>query len=109
VSILCTMSDDIKSTWQEYNRSSKPFADPPDSVPLHECIGDERYGRLPFNKSQNPFTCGLTGRTYTHVEMRERHELLARSLSKRMGWQPNEDTPWDKVVGLYSLNTVSSE
>ncbi|KAI0871294.1 hypothetical protein GGS24DRAFT_492328 [Hypoxylon argillaceum] len=82
-----------------------PF-DPPDSVPLHEFMGDERYGRLPFNKSQNPFTCGLSGRTYTHAEMRERHEMLARSLSKRMGWQPNEDTPWDKVVGLYSLNTV---
>ncbi|KAI0111081.1 hypothetical protein GGR51DRAFT_508811 [Nemania sp. FL0031] len=82
-----------------------PF-DPPDSIPLHEFIGNERYGRLPFDRSQNPFTCGLTGKTYTHAQMRERHELLARSLSKRMGWQPNEDTPWDKVVGLYSPNTI---
>ncbi|KAI0400056.1 hypothetical protein F4802DRAFT_602374 [Xylaria palmicola] len=82
-----------------------PF-DPPDSIPLHEFIGNERYGRLPFSRSQNPFTCGLTGRTYTHDEMRGRQELLARSLSKRMGWRPNEDTPWDKVVGLFSLNTV---
>ncbi|KAJ3573082.1 hypothetical protein NPX13_g4833 [Xylaria arbuscula] len=23
-----------------------------------------------------------------------------------MGWRPNEDTPWDKVVGLFSLNTI---
>ncbi|KAJ8131113.1 hypothetical protein O1611_g2513 [Lasiodiplodia mahajangana] len=82
-----------------------PF-DPPDSIPLHEFLGNERYGRLPFDKSQNPFTCGLTGKTYTHAEMRERQELLARSLSKRMGWRPNEDTPWDKVIGLYSLNTI---
>ncbi|RYC65745.1 hypothetical protein CHU98_g416 [Xylaria longipes] len=82
-----------------------PF-DPPDSIPLHEFIGNERYGRQPFNKSQNPFTCGLTGKTYTHAEMRERQELLARSLSKRMGWRPNEDTPWDKVIGLYSVNTI---
>ncbi|KAJ2990375.1 hypothetical protein NUW58_g2983 [Xylaria curta] len=82
-----------------------PF-DPPDSIPLHEFIGSERYGRLPLNRSQNPFTCGLTGKTYTHAEMRERHELLARSLSKRMGWRPNEDTPWDKVIGLFSLNTI---
>ncbi|KAI1120412.1 hypothetical protein F5Y10DRAFT_127243 [Nemania abortiva] len=82
-----------------------PF-DPPDSIPLHEFLGTERYGRLPFDRSQNPFTCGLTGKTYTHAEMRERQELLARSLSKRMGWQPNEDTPWDKVIGLYSLNTI---
>ncbi|GAP87205.1 putative AMP-binding enzyme [Rosellinia necatrix] len=82
-----------------------PF-DPPDSIPLHEFIGNERYGRLPFSRSQNPFTCGLTGKTYTHAEMRERQELLARSLSKRMGWRPNEDTAWDKVVGLFSLNTI---
>ncbi|KAI1427374.1 hypothetical protein F5Y12DRAFT_783283 [Xylaria sp. FL1777] len=82
-----------------------PF-DPPDSIPLHEFVGNERYGRQPFGRSRNPFTCGLTGKTYTHAEFRERLELLARSLSKRLGWQPNEDTPWDKVIGLYSLNTV---
>ncbi|KAI0413270.1 hypothetical protein F5X98DRAFT_352530 [Xylaria grammica] len=82
-----------------------PF-DPPDSIPLHEFIGNERYGRQPFGRSQNPFTCGLTGKTYTHAEMRERQELLARSLSKRLGWRPNEDTPWDKVIGLYSLNSI---
>ncbi|KAK5626800.1 hypothetical protein RRF57_002515 [Xylaria bambusicola] len=80
--------------------------DPPDSIPIHEFVGDERYARQPFNRSQNPFTCGLTGKTFTHAEFHERQELLARSLSKRMGWRPNEDTPWDKVVGLYSLNTV---
>ncbi|KAI1181150.1 hypothetical protein F4777DRAFT_573222 [Nemania sp. FL0916] len=82
-----------------------PF-DPPDSIPIHEFIGNERYGRMPFNKSQNPFTCGLTGKTYTHAEMRERHDFLARALAKRMGWQPNEETPWDKVIGLYSVNTI---
>ncbi|KAI0913758.1 acetyl-CoA synthetase-like protein [Ustulina deusta] len=82
-----------------------PF-DPPDSIPLHEFVGSERYGRLPFHRSQNPFTCGLTGKTYTHAELRERQELLARSLSKRTGWRPNEDTPWDKVIALYSLNTI---
>ncbi|KAI0449466.1 hypothetical protein F5B21DRAFT_494210 [Xylaria acuta] len=82
-----------------------PF-DPPDSIPLHEFIGNERYGRQPFSRSQNPFTCGLTGKTYTHAEMGERQELLARSLSKRLGWRPNEDTPWDKVIGLYSINTI---
>ncbi|KAI8623142.1 acetyl-CoA synthetase-like protein [Xylariaceae sp. FL1651] len=82
-----------------------PF-DPPDSIPLHDFICSEKYGRQPFDKSQNPFTCGLTGKTYTHAEMAERFELLARSLSKRMGWRPNEDTPWDKVIGLYSFNTI---
>ncbi|RYP82186.1 hypothetical protein DL769_001736 [Monosporascus sp. CRB-8-3] len=82
-----------------------PF-DPPDSIPLHEFWGNERYGRQPFDKSRNPFTCGLTGKTYTNAEMVERLELLARSLAKHMRWRPNEDTPWDKVVGLYSFNSV---
>ncbi|KAI0808848.1 hypothetical protein GGR55DRAFT_187993 [Xylaria sp. FL0064] len=82
-----------------------PF-DPPDSIPIHEFIGQEKYGRHPFARSQNPFTCGLTGKTYTHAEFRERQDLLARSLLKRMGWQPNEDTPWDKVIALYSFNTI---
>ncbi|KAI1324452.1 acetyl-CoA synthetase-like protein [Xylariaceae sp. FL0255] len=80
--------------------------DPPDSVPLYEVISNERYGRLPFDKSQNPFTCGLTGKTYTHAQTSERRELLARSLAKRMGWSPNEDTPWDKVVAMYSFNAI---
>ncbi|KAI1296464.1 hypothetical protein F5Y03DRAFT_294290 [Xylaria venustula] len=82
-----------------------PF-DPPDSIPIHEFVGDERYGRLSFEKSQNPFTCGLTRKTHTHAEFRERQDLLARSLSKRLGWGPNEDTPWDKVIALYSFNTI---
>ncbi|KAI2627219.1 hypothetical protein GGS21DRAFT_540714 [Xylaria nigripes] len=82
-----------------------PF-NPPDSVPLHEFVCNERYGRQPLATSQNPFTCGLTGKTYTMAEMRERQELLARSLSKRLGWRPNEDTPWDKMVALFSFNTV---
>ncbi|KAK6952084.1 hypothetical protein Daesc_006613 [Daldinia eschscholtzii] len=38
--------------------------------------------------------------------MTERYELLARSLAKRMGWRPNEETPWDKVVSVFSLNSI---
>ncbi|KAI1343576.1 acetyl-CoA synthetase-like protein [Xylariaceae sp. FL0016] len=82
-----------------------PF-EPPDSIPIYEFWGNEKYGRLPFDKSRNPFTCGLTGKTYTNAEMLERMELLARSLAKRLGWRPNEDTAWDKIVGLYSLNSI---
>jgi hypothetical protein len=37
-----------------------------------------------------------------------RVEHLARALSKEFGWQPNEGTEWDKVVGIFALNTVSA-
>ncbi|KAI1454058.1 acetyl-CoA synthetase-like protein [Annulohypoxylon moriforme] len=82
-----------------------PF-DPPDSIPLHEFWSSERYGRQPLARSRNPYTCGVTGKTYTATEMTERYQLLARSLAKRMGWRANEETPWDKVVGLFSFNSI---
>lgn len=67
---------------------------------------DEAYGRHPLDKSQNPFTCGLSGRTYSVKEMVVRVELLARALSKELGWEPNQGTEWDKVAGVFALNTV---
>ena len=67
---------------------------------------DDSYGRCPLKNSRNPFTCGLSGRTYSAVEMVSRVEHLARALSKEFGWQPNKGTEWDKVVGIFALNTV---
>lgn len=68
---------------------------------------NEIYGRRPIAKSRNPFTCGLTGKTYGVTEQHNRTELLARALSKVMGWEPNVDSPWDKVIAVFSVNTVS--
>lgn len=31
---------------------------------------------------------------------------MARAISKRLGFLPNEGTEWHKVVCLFSLNTV---
>jgi hypothetical protein len=70
-------------------------------------MSSEAYGRRPISKSRNPFTCGLTGKTYTVTEAFQRREFLARALSKIMGWAPNDGTPWEKVVGVFSVNHVS--
>lgn len=67
----------------------------------------EVHGRRKIAKSRNPFTCGITGRTFTTVEAHRRSDNVAKALSKVMGWQPNVDSPWDKVVGVFSFNTVS--
>jgi hypothetical protein len=67
---------------------------------------NDKYGRVPLKKSKNPFTCGLSGRTYTALEMVSRVENLAKGLSKEFGWNPNVGTEWDKVVGIFALNTV---
>ena len=82
-----------------------PF-DPPDSVPISEFMLDEKYGRHPLTNARAPFTCGLTGKEYSALEVRDRVEYLARALSKELGWHPNKGTEWDKVVGVFSVNTV---
>jgi len=69
---------------------------------------DENYGRHPLGYSRNPFTCGLSGRTYTALEMKERIEHLARALSKELSWDPNKGTEWEKIAGIFSLNAVDS-
>lgn len=68
---------------------------------------NERFRQISSPKSRNPFTCGLTGATYTHSELFARSESLARALADIHQWSPDGDTPWDKVVCIYSLNSVS--
>ncbi|RBR22330.1 uncharacterized protein FIESC28_04524 [Fusarium coffeatum] len=80
--------------------------DPPDSIPVAEFMRNETYGRYPIAKSRHPFTCGITKRTYSTTQLFERSECVARTLAKRMQWQPNEGTPWDKVLAIFSLNTI---
>jgi ribosome assembly protein SQT1 len=70
---------------------------------------DDNYGRCPLEKSRNPFTCGISGRTYSAVEMVDRVEHLARALAKEFGWQPNNGTEWDKVIGIFAFNTVCDD
>ncbi|KAL2170852.1 hypothetical protein VTG60DRAFT_4339 [Thermothelomyces hinnuleus] len=82
-----------------------PF-DPPDSITIGEFMRNEIYGRRPISKSRNPFTCGLTGKTYTVIESHQRSDEIAKALSKIMGWQPNGDSPWDKVIAVFSFNTI---
>ncbi|PBP26693.1 phenylacetyl-CoA ligase [Diplocarpon rosae] len=80
----------------------------PDSIPVSQFMNDESYGRRPLKTSQNPFTCGISGRTFTAAEMVERVDHLARALAEEFGWRPNKGTEWDKAVGIFALNTVDS-
>ncbi|KAI8648453.1 hypothetical protein NCS56_01530200 [Fusarium sp. Ph1] len=79
---------------------------PPDSIPIVEFMSNEAYGRRPLSESRHPFTCGITGRTYSATELFQRSEYVARSLAKRLGWEANQGTAWDKVMAIFSLNTV---
>ena len=80
--------------------------EPPDSIPISEFMLNEKYGRHPLAQSKPPFTCGLTGAEYSALNVRERVDKLARALSRELGWQANRGTEWDKVAGVFSINTV---
>ena len=95
----------------------------PDDVPIHEFLFNEKYGRRPIKDSYPALTDGVTGQSYTADEVQEHIELLARSLSKRLGWRmedspvanlkpeytltPNSELLGEKVLCIYSYNTVS--
>ncbi|MCJ1258805.1 hypothetical protein MMC24_006638 [Lignoscripta atroalba] len=84
-----------------------PF-DPPDSIPICDFMLTENYGRHPLGYSRPPFTCGLSGAEYSALDVCDRVESLARGLAKELGWHPNEGTEWDKVIGVFTLNTVDT-
>lgn len=84
-----------------------PF-DPPDSINISEFMLNEQYGRYPLHHARQPFTCGLTGFGYSALEVRDRVDQLARALSKELGWRPNGGTEWDKVIGIFSVNTIDT-
>ncbi|KAF4998921.1 hypothetical protein FGRMN_2852 [Fusarium graminum] len=80
--------------------------DPPDSIPIAEFMKNEVYGRFTISKSRDPFTCGITGRSYSAPELFQRAESFGKALAESMQWKPNEGTPWDKVLAIFSLNTI---
>jgi hypothetical protein len=82
--------------------------DLPDAITVEEFINNPKYGRCPIADSRNPYTCGITGLTRSVDEAAQRTDYLARGIAKRLGFNPHEGTEWDRVVCLYSLNTVSS-
>jgi ribosome assembly protein SQT1 len=84
----------------------KMAQDPFDSIPISDFIFDDKYGRYPLKGSRPFFTCGITGQSYTALESKQRVEYLALGLAKELGWQPNSGSEWDKVVGVFSANTV---
>lgn len=40
------------------------------------------------------------------MDVKDRVEYLARGLAKELGFQPNKGNEWDKVIAVFSVNTV---
>ncbi|OJD19178.1 hypothetical protein AJ78_00880 [Emergomyces pasteurianus Ep9510] len=83
-----------------------PTPNIPDNIPVSEFMLNERYGRHPLGSSYAPFICGLSGKSYSTLEVAERVDVLARSLCKELGWHPNEGSEYSRVACIYSVNTI---
>lgn len=82
------------------------LGDVPDNIPISEFMLNEQYGRLAHSSSRDPYTCGITGRTYTSRQVVDRVDHISRGLAKEFNWAPNKGTEWDKTIAVFSLNTV---
>lgn len=88
--------------------SSPPWVQPvaqqaPDSIP----VGDFVLARKPAAEDKAPFLDALSGHSYSIETLQSRVDNLARGLAHDLDWSPNTGSPWDKVVAIHSLNTVS--
>ena len=81
----------------------------PDSIPVSEFILNEKYGRRSLKDSRDPYTCGLTGKSYSTEQIRARRDDLAKSLREELGWQVSSGSAYEKVGVIFCLNTVSLE
>ncbi|KAI9894741.1 MAG: hypothetical protein M1814_002098 [Vezdaea aestivalis] len=82
-----------------------PF-DPPADVTIGQFMLDEQFGRQPLRTSRPPYTCGISGNTYTATEVRHRVEHLAKGIAIEFQWAPNKGSEWEKVIGIFAVNTI---
>lgn len=78
----------------------------PDTLSIPDFMFDEKHGRAPIAESMDPYVCGLTGKKYSAKQQKENYVYLARALAKEFGWKVNEGTEFDKVCGIFALNTI---
>ena len=80
----------------------------PESLSIADFFLDERYGRLPYEQSRPPFIDSQSGKAPSIQTVNSQVDYLARGLVKDLGWQTSSGTQWDKVVGVFSENTVGN-
>lgn len=83
------------------------FTELPNNITIEQFMHNDQYGRYPMAESRIPYVCGITGKSYTVEQIVQRVDYLSRAIKKRLLFDFNEGTEWDRVVGLFCLNTVS--
>lgn len=78
----------------------------PDTVPICDFMFDDSYRDKPIKDSWDPYVCGISGKSFSAQEQKDQVTYLSRSLAKEFGWKVNEGSEYDKVVGIFALNSV---
>lgn len=67
---------------------------------------DEKHGRAPYSNSRDAYVDGITGKAISARQQKDDCGYAARALAKELGWKVNEGTEYDKVCGVFALNTI---
>ncbi|KAF3910801.1 hypothetical protein ABW20_dc0103169 [Dactylellina cionopaga] len=85
----------------------------PDHIPAGEFVLNPAYGRADPEKSNPPYVCGLTGKSYSVTEVAARAEYAARAIKRLLkiddinkGGPQAGFSEWEKVIGLFSINCI---
>ncbi|KAL3430054.1 hypothetical protein BDV09DRAFT_189603 [Aspergillus tetrazonus] len=79
----------------------------PASRPIHEFLVQRDSRHLyDWSEEKPALVCAVSGQSYTIKTIADRVDALARSLGRELGWSPNTGSPWSKVVGIFSFNTL---
>ncbi|KAK3290800.1 uncharacterized protein B0H64DRAFT_368292 [Chaetomium fimeti] len=78
----------------------------PDSIPLGQATLAGLNGDSEKSATDVLLVDPISGKSYSRADLKQRVEWLAGGVAKELGWSTNEGSPWDKVVAIYSLNTI---
>ncbi|KAI9367804.1 hypothetical protein BJX61DRAFT_551012 [Aspergillus egyptiacus] len=78
----------------------------PDTVTVGQFALEANASLPPQCGGKAPFVDGISGKSYSTKALLDRVEYLSRALAQELGWAPNEGVPEDKVVAVYSWNTL---
>ncbi|CVL03652.1 probable phenylacetyl-CoA ligase [Fusarium proliferatum] len=76
---------------------------PPKDCSIEEFLLEEKYGRHPIQASLNPFTCGITSKTRTTIEVKQLVSDLAQGLGENLGWHAAPSDQLERVIDTVPL------
>lgn len=80
----------------------------PDTVLVGDFVTQRNHNLYDWSDDKATLICAISNKTYDMKTIKQRISRLSRSLSKELDWSSNAGSPWNKVIGIFSYNTVCS-